>query len=478
MSLPSRTAGRFTGPTVELPQAGQICLGPVLANRSETALYDTDCPGIVVKLFNLECSKPDEISYGPYLGFKLELANYEEIQKNSQLAGLVPTYHGAHIDYERKYACIAMEYLEGQDLKSWCEQEVEKGQEEEWLRDFRRAIYETLGIIHVFHSYGIILLDLKPENILRLRDGHIRLVDLGAFFTPRHAHDLANYVYSATPEHAEVLIDASNLQSGLPPTEASDVFSAGVALFEMATGTSRLLINDSTAQEILEAPELYRFLDSQIRDIWHGFPHLRALLPLVQTQLVDRHLLFSEVWNLLKAYIGRKVPDWESLPPPQQDQILVATGTTFIMEQLPPPLLWLAGPIAQATTLRSARLKTIAELMTLLAEPVTAEVLDSLSQQNAYLQYLAKMDMPLESANLLNTWEVRLHAASGTWAIAAQAACYPVSDSADFLFLKQCHREPNGHRYFQVVDELEADELENSRLTLRHLANDRQAWLL
>ena len=113
------------------------------------------------------------------------------------------------------------------------------------------------------------------------------------------------------------MIDASNLQSGVPPTEASDVFSAGVALFEMATGTSRLLISDSTAQEILDAPEIYHFLDSQIGDIWRSFPHLRALLPLVQSQLTERHLLFSELWHVLKAYLARKAPGWESLPIPE-----------------------------------------------------------------------------------------------------------------------------------------------------------------
>src|ERR1051325_10094708 len=142
MKDPSSRAGRFTGLTVDLPQAGQICLGGLHAQTTETELYHTDCPGIVIKLFNLECSQPDEISYGPYLGFKLELANYEDIRKIADLAAYVPAYHGARIDYERKYACIAMEFLEGQDLKTWCDQGVEPGQEDAWIAEFRRAAYE------------------------------------------------------------------------------------------------------------------------------------------------------------------------------------------------------------------------------------------------------------------------------------------------------------------------------------------------
>src|SRR2546427_2612945 len=46
-------------------------------------------------------------------------------------------------------------------------------------------------------------------------------------------------LFRSTPDYAELLIDAPNVQAGVPPTEASDIFSAGVALFEMATGADR-----------------------------------------------------------------------------------------------------------------------------------------------------------------------------------------------------------------------------------------------
>jgi serine/threonine protein kinase len=469
--------GKFTGLGLDLPQAGRVYLADVLAQTTETELYFTDCPGIVVKVFDLECGQPDEISYGPYLEFKLELANYEDIQKAAELASFVPAYHGARLDYERKHACIAMEFLDGQNLKSWCEQGVEPGQENAWLQEFRQVIYETLAIIRIFHAHGIILLDLKPENILRLRDGAIRLVDLGALFIPRHAKDLGSYVYSATPEHAEVLIDASNLQSGLALTEASDIFSAGVLLFEMATGASRLMIGDDTANEMLEAPELYRFLDSQIRDIWHGFPHLRDLLPLIQTQLTDRRLLFSEAWHLLKAYVASKVADWESLEPAQQDRIVLATSTTFILDQLPSSLNWLAGPIAHATALRSTRMKTIAELMRQLADPISEEIRADLLQHSGYAAFLRSWDVAVDLLAELNSWDVRMDHLVGHWAVAASIACRPLSDSAQFVFLKQTSADAKGDHFYRVVDELDADEVQDGKLTLSRLRSDRQAWV-
>lgn len=477
MKIPTRPTGKFTGVVLDLPHAGKVILGGLVAQTTETSIYATNAAGIVVKMFDLGCEKPDEISYGPFMGFKLELANYEEIDRVGEVARFVPAYHGAHVDYERKYAGIAMEFLHGQDLKAWCDEGVVPGEEEQWLEEIHRLIYETFAMMRVFHAHGIILLDLKPENIMRLRDGSVRFVDLGAFFTPRHAHDLGSFVYSATPEHAEVLIDVSNLQARVPPSTASDVFSAGVALFELATGASRLFLNESTAQEILESPELYRFSDSQIRDVWKGFPHLQRLLPLIQTQLTEGRLLFADAWHVLKAYLGRKVPGWENLRPPEQDEMLLNTGLTFIQEQLPPLLAWLAEPIARATILRSARLKTMSELMRLVARPIPDEAREDLREHNGYLQYLAALDWPSDFVAGLNAWEIRKEPVGQHWAIGAMTAGHALEDSADLIFLKQASTDASGRRFYRVVDELEADRDAGVRVTLTRILHDRQAWL-
>jgi serine/threonine protein kinase len=337
MASPAPIPDKHAGLTVNVTGLGRVRLIQALATNPETTLYQTDHPGVVVKVFDLGCGKPDEIGYGPYMNFQSELANFDEIHRAEGLRDYVPAYFGANIDYQAKYAFIAMEFLQGQNLRSWAEEAAARGYGLEALDDLRRATHEVLAILDLFHRCGFVMIDFKPDNIIRLDDGSVRLVDLGAFFTPRHQTSLASFVYTATPDHAEVLIDASNLQAGVPPTPASDVFSAGVALFEMATGDSRLVLNAKTAEEMLQTPSVYRFRDSQIADVWRAFPHLRDSLPLVRSQLQERRLLFSEVWHLLKAYLNAKVPDWESLPPAQQEQLLLTTGTTFILEQLPPP---------------------------------------------------------------------------------------------------------------------------------------------
>ena len=471
------SADKFRGLTLDLVGLGKVQLTHLLNRNSETRVYHTTHPRVVVKMFDLGCGKADEISYGPYMSFGLEVANFEDILAIEALRPFVPAYYGANINYDQKYAYIAMEYLAGQNLKAWCEDASAGGYGEEWLREFKEAVYDALSIVTRFHEHGIILIDFKPDNIIRLTERGIVFVDLGAFFTPRHYRETDKYVYSATPDYAELLIDASNVQAGVPPSEASDIFSTGVALFELATGASRLEIQGETADEILANPAIFLFRDSQIRDLWQSYPHLKDLLPSLDTQLRERRILFSEVWNLLKGYIAHKLADWETLPAGQRDQILLTTGTTFILEQLPPQLQWLAGPVAQATVLRSQRLKSVAELMDLIADPLPGDVGDDIRQQNGFFQYLGDLERPGVFVDHLNRWQVRWNPSAGHWAISVPVAFVQLLEGARFTALKQIYTDDEGHRYYHVVSDLEADDSSEGKLTLWQIRNDHFAWV-
>lgn len=471
------TSGKHAGVSVNLTGLGRVRLSQAIAINPETALYLTDHEGVVVKVFDLECGKPDEVSYGPYANFQAELQTFEEIVALETLRHYVPTYLGANIDYDHKYAFIAMEFLQGQNLRTWAEDAANAGYETAQLDELRRALIEVLSILDLFHHHGLVVIDFKPDNVIRLTDGTVRLVDLGAFFTPRHRRNLTSFVYAATPDHAEVVIDASNLQAGVPPTIASDLFSVGVALFEMATGTSRLMIDPATADAMLATPALYLFRDSQIADVWKAFPHLLNALPQVKSQLQERRLLFSELWHLLKAYVAEKVPDWEALPADQQGQILLSTGTTFIMEQLPTELTWLAGAIARATVLRSFRVKNLAALVELLGNPAPADVLAEIAEHNCLVKYLRSLELPAGFTTRLNTWDVRLDRTTGHWAIAGPAACWELGTSAAFVYLRQTQTDDDGHTFWHAVEESEADQIGGVRANLAQLKNNHQAWL-
>lgn len=468
---------RHAGLIVNVGGLGGVRLVRAIARNPETSIYQTDHPGVVVKIFDLYCDKPDEIGYGPYTNFQAELANFEEILRLEDLREFVPAYFGANIDYNAKYAFIAMEYLEGQNLRHWAEEAAATGYDPEALDNLRRATHEVLAILDGFHRHGLIMIDFKPDNVIRLSNSNVKLVDLGAFFTPRHLTNLGSFLYTATPDHAEVLIDASNLQAGIAPTVASDVFSAGVALFEMATGKTRLALSPATADEMLATPAIYRFRDTQIADVWRAFPHLKDALPLVRTQLVERNLLFSEVWHLLKSYLAAKVPDWDSLPPEQHDQIILSAGTTFILEQLPAPLAWLAGAIARATVFRSLRARDLRELIVLLSNPASEEAQTDVTEHSCLVRHLRQLGLEPAFAMHLNTWELRHNRQSGHWTVAAPFVARELGENARFIFVRRDHTDEDGHTYWTAVDESEAARAPGAAASIAKLCNDHRAWL-
>lgn len=470
------SGGKYLGLNVTLTGVGKAETTRLLHQNSDTSIYATSTPGIVLKTFDLDCGKPDEVSYGPYLSFQVEVENFSDIQQVEQLRVRVPAYYGSNLDSQRKFAYIAMEYLEGENLLAWSQSAAAQGYPSEWVEQFRAAVYESLSIVRMFHEHGIILIDFKPDNVIRLYNGAIKFVDLGAFFTPRHGRETDNYVYSATPDYAELVIDTSNVQTGLPLTQGSDIFSAGVALFELATGGSRLCISPDTANQMLSQPSLFRFRDSQIRDVWKAFPHLKELLPLVQTQLQQRRILFSEFWHLLKSFLSLEVPQWESMPEIEHQEMLLCTGISFISDQLPEGLKWLAQPIARSTTLRSFRLKSVVELMELIADPISEAIREDINHYNVLVQVGRDLDPPLDLTQSLNSWEVKLNPHTQHWAISCRRAAADFRGMSEVTFLKLLSPKDQRQRFFQVVGDLEADIVEGQHLTLAHLAADYAAW--
>jgi serine/threonine protein kinase len=468
---------KFAGLAVDVLGVGKACLTELLSCNGETSVYLLDHPGIIVKIFDLDCGNPEEVSYAPYAAFNLELENFEDMGKIEELNRRVPAFYGSVLDYEKKFAFLAMEHLHGENLSQWCAGAAGLGYPEEWINQFRAALYETLTVVRMFHKHSIILIDFKPDNVFRLPDGRIKFVDLGAFFTPRHSRKTEEYLYSATPDYSELVIDTSNVQTGIPLNEASDIFAAGVALFEMTTGNSRLALADQTSDLILGSPGLFRFRDTQIRDVWRAYPHLEGLLPLVETQLKERRILFSEVWHLLKGYVAREAPGWEDLSEPEQSEMILETGRSLIADQLPPALAWLADAIAQATTLRRLRLKTVGDLMRLIASPIDEEISEEIRGKNTMVRYAEEMGHSAEFVKGLNKWEIRRNQQTGNWAILIPAAYVELGENASFTFLKRVFSDQEGHAFFEIVSDLEADFFEGGRLTVAHLRDDHFAWL-
>ena len=126
---------------------------------------------------------------------------------------------------------LALELVRGRTLRAVL---AERGRLD--ARTALAVMEPVLTALAAAHDAGIVHRDVKPENVLVGDDGHIQVADFGlahavstAGQAPRSAATrglLLGTVAYISPEQA----------LGQPATQASDVYSAGVMLYEMLTG--------------------------------------------------------------------------------------------------------------------------------------------------------------------------------------------------------------------------------------------------
>ena len=120
---------------------------------------------------------------------------------------------------------IVMELIDGITLKQY----MEKRGQLNW-REALHFITQIMKALAHAHSRGIIHRDIKPQNIMVLRDGSVKVADFGIAC-------LANSANTLTQEALGSVHYMSPEQARGDRTDArSDIYSAGVVLYEMLTG--------------------------------------------------------------------------------------------------------------------------------------------------------------------------------------------------------------------------------------------------
>lgn len=205
-------------------------IGKMLDNRYE--ILECIGTGGMAVVYKARCHRLNRLVAVKIL--KSELANDAEFRRrfhdesqavamlsHSNIVGVYDVSRSDDLDY------IVMELIDGMTLKQYMHK---RGAPLNW-REALHFITQIVRALGHAHSRGIIHRDIKPQNILVLRDGSVKVTDFGIARVASAAQatltqEALGSVHYISPEQAK----GSHIDG------RSDLYSAGVVLYEMLTG--------------------------------------------------------------------------------------------------------------------------------------------------------------------------------------------------------------------------------------------------
>jgi serine/threonine protein kinase len=224
---------------------------------------------------------------------------------------------------------LAMEYVDGDTLEDVVARNVARarlaGMGALPGLELQRAWYyfqQLLGALAATHALGIVHRDVKPSNIMIRRDGIVKLTDYGIAHLMRPMHGLV------APSPQELAPGTGAYMSpeqvlGHPLDGRSDLYSAGIVLYEMLAGRPPFLPSEKSEFAL------------RMDQVESTPPPIRSLVPMappVLDQLFDRALAKApsmrfgsaiEMGEAFRAAFGLpSTPAWRA----QSEIALVARG--------------------------------------------------------------------------------------------------------------------------------------------------------
>ena len=200
-------------------------------------------------------------------------------------------------------AYLAMELVEGNDLRQRLKESAGQGLPALDAVDVAQQVAEGLGYAH---ERGIVHRDIKPGNIMLQPRGQAKIMDFGLARMRVADHKTSTGMVLGTPKYM-----SPEQVAGQPVDQRSDVFSLGIVLHEMLTGT-RLFAGEDTPQIMHNVVHVEHEPPTRIK------PELPAMLDFVVARALkkDPALRYQDAFEL-SADLGNCLAELRGKAPPK-----------------------------------------------------------------------------------------------------------------------------------------------------------------
>ena len=283
---------------------------------------------------------------------------------------------------------IVMEYIEGQDLRKLLAKGV-IGQREACL-----IIEDVLTALEYSHKAGVVHRDIKPANIMLTSSGQVKVMDFGI---ARAISESSSSVEQTTAILGTASYFSPEQAKGDPVDARTDLYSAGVVLYELLTGTVPFRGDSAVSvayQHVTErpvAPSERRATVSPELD--------RVVLKSLAKDRNKRFQSAAEFREYLQLALAGKLPDFEveqgglealfgsdQLTTSEQAVRQLAAGAGGVRTQIRPPVMWTWAGIISVGVIIVAVMFWLANLSSVEIAPADSRIvpeLEGLSEKDA-----------------------------------------------------------------------------------------------
>jgi len=227
---------------VTISQLGKYEIRRELAHGAMGVVYEAYDP-LIRRRVALKTIRPDQLEGERTTDMIARFRREAQAAGRLSHPNVVPIYD---FDDDAGTWFIAMEFVDGRELK-----ECFAADERFRMPDIERIMTQILDALDYSHRQGVVHRDIKPANIFLLADGTVKVADFGI------AH-----IESSSLTQVGTVVGTPNYMSpeqimGLPVDGRSDLFAAGVILYQFLTGERPFAGSSTTTmQKVLKEEPL------------------------------------------------------------------------------------------------------------------------------------------------------------------------------------------------------------------------------